>query len=226
MPDIAQASNQQEKVLDEKIYQENIAFWERAWGMVKTPYKQLPGLSYVERIPEELEKKGAKSILDLGCGSGWLSIYLASKGFKVLGVDISLQAINLGKMWAQEDDIDVTFEVQDLARLSLAPQSFDGIVANSIFEHFPKDIACQMTDKVHEMLKPGGVFIGCFDNVGGGPGEYYCLEDGTHVYTDKARQGMLLRKYSDEELEGMFSAFTGYGVDIVDSQSRFVVAVK
>ena len=63
-------------------------------------------------------------------------------------------------------------------------------------------------------------------NVGGGPGEYYCLEDGTHVYTDKARLGMLLRKYSDEELKEMFSSFAGYQVDIVDADSRFMVATK
>lgn len=228
MPETAENTvNKEEKnVLDQKVYDENIAFWERAWSMVKAPYKQLPGLSYVERIPQVLSDNKVNKVLDLGCGSGWLSIYLGSKGFDVLGIDCSKQAINLGNIWAQEDNISAHFKVQDLATMEFPPANFEAVVANSIFEHFPKEFATEMAAKVYSMLKPGGVFVGCFDNVGGGPGEYYCLEDGTHVYTDKGRQGMLLRKYSDEELEEMFSSFATYKVDIVDGDSRFVVATK
>ena len=83
---------------EEKVYQENIDFWEKAWAMVKTPYKQLPNMSYVSRIPQELNSRRVKTVLDLGCGSGWLSVYLAREGFAVTGVDVSSQAINLGKM--------------------------------------------------------------------------------------------------------------------------------
>lgn len=229
MPETAEntVNKEEKKVLDKKVYDENIAFWERAWGMCKSPYKQLPGLSYVERIPQVLSDNKVNKVLDLGCGSGWLSIYLVSKGFDVLGIDCSTQAINLGNIWAKEDNIPARFEVQDLATMDFPAGTFDAVVANSIFEHFPKEIATAMAAKVHAMLRPGGVFVGCFDNVGGGPGEYYCLEDGTHVYTDKARLGMLLRKYSDEELKEMFGAFQGgYDVDIVDADSRFIVATK
>jgi methylase of polypeptide subunit release factors len=61
----------------EVVYQENISFWEKAWNMCKVPYTQLPDLSYIPRIAEELKKNGAKKVLDLGCGSGWLAVYLA-----------------------------------------------------------------------------------------------------------------------------------------------------
>lgn len=194
----------------EVVYQENITFWEKAWNMCKVPYTQLPDLSYIPRIADELKKNGAKKVLDLGCGSGWLAVYLARQGFEVVGVDVSAQAINLANTWASQEDLKISFDVADASQLQYQAGSFDAVVANSIFEHFPIKQAQQLTDKVNTMLKDGGIFIGCFDKVGGGPGEYYTLEDGTHVYTDKARKGMMLRRYELDELHSLQS-FQNHG---------------
>lgn len=210
----------------EVVYQENISFWEKAWNMCKVPYTQLPDLSYIPRIAEELNKSGAKRVLDLGCGSGWLAVYLARQGFEVVGVDVSAQAINLANTWARQEDLKISFEVGDASQLQYQAGSFDAVVANSIFEHFPIKQAQVLTDKVNSMLKVGGVFVGCFDKVGGGPGEYYTLEDGTHVYTDKARKGMMLRRYELEELQDLFKAFKTMKNDEVDGGSIFLVANK
>lgn len=212
--------------VDETAYQDNIEFWERAWNMVKVPYTQLPQLSYIPRIPRELANRRVKRVLDLGCGSGWLSVYLAREGFEVVGVDVSAQAINLAKMWALDENLPISFDVSDIAALSYSPQSFDAVVANSIFEHFPLKTARTLAQTVHSLLKEGGVFLGCFDQVGGGPGEFVKLEDGTQVYTDKARRGMMLRRYSELELKELFSQFASMEHDQVDAGSNFVVAVK
>jgi len=211
---------------DDNVYQENIEFWEKAWSGCKTPYTQLPSLSYISRIPEELNNVGARRVLDLGCGSGWLSVYLARQGFEVVGVDVSAQAIYLANTWAAQEDLKISFDVGDVAALKYADGSFDAVVANSIFEHFPLKQAGEMSAKVHDLLKNKGTFIGCFDKVGGGAGEYYTLADGTHVYTDKGRKGMLLRRYSPEELTSLFSAFATMTSDEVDAGSLFVVATK
>ena len=210
----------------EVVYQENISFWEKAWNMCKVPYTQLPDLSYIPRIAEDLNKVGAKKVLDLGCGSGWLAVYLARQGFEVVGVDVSAQAINLANTWASQEDLKISFQVGDASQLQYQADSFDAVVANSIFEHFPIKQAQVLTDKVNSMLKVGGVFVGCFDKVGGGPGEYFTLEDGTHVYTDKARKGMMLRRYSLAELQDLFKAFKAMTNDEVDGGSIFLVANK
>ncbi len=210
----------------EVVYQENISFWEKAWNMCKVPYTQLPDLSYIPRIADELKKNGAKKVLDLGCGSGWLAVYLARQGFEVVGVDVSAQAINLANTWASQEDLKISFDVADASQLQYHAGSFDAVVANSIFEHFPIKQAQQLTDKVYSMLKDGGIFIGCFDKVGSGPGEYYTLEDGTHVYTDKARKGMMLRRYELDELQDLFKAFKTMENDEVDGGSIFLVANK
>jgi len=194
--------------------------------MVKVPYTQLPSLSYLPRIPEILQAAKAKRVLDLGCGSGWLSVYLARQGFEVVGIDVSAQAIALAETWALQEDLKIAFSVGDIANLPYEAKSFDAVVANSIFEHFPLAQAQAMTAKVHEILSDSGVFIGCFDEVGGGPGEYWSLEDGTHVYTDKARKGMLLRRYSPDELASLFSIFKTMTSEPVDAGSTFLTAAK
>ncbi len=189
----------------DNTYLENLDFWNRAWSMVKAPYTQLPNLAYLPGIPQKLKQIGAKKILDLGCGSGWLSIYLNREGFQMTGVDISPQAIQLARSWAQQENTSIAFDVADISNLPYAPATFDAIVANSIFEHLTYELAFSTLKTLQKLLVPAGMMCGCFDLVGIGPGEYYQLADGTHVYTDKGRRGMLLHYFKDEELKSLFA---------------------
>lgn len=212
------------KKLDEEVYEQNIQFWDRAWGGVKTPYTQMPDLPYINSIPTALQQANAKRVLDLGCGSGWLTIFLAREKFDVVGVDLAEHAIELGQQWAAQENLSAKFEVADITNLNYPEASFDAVVANSIFEHLTYELAEATLKKLKQLVRPGGLFFGCFDKVGGGPGEYYKLEDGTHVYTDKGRRGMLLRFFDDDELRELMSDWTITSMDTIESGSRIVWA--
>jgi SAM-dependent methyltransferase len=211
-------------LLSSEEYRANLDFWYRAWNMCKTPYTQMPDLPYLPSIPEILTEHGTKTVLDLGCGSGWLSIYLARAGFQVTGVDVAAHAIDLARTWANQENWKIRFDISDIADISYGRASFEGVVANSIFEHLTLELAATTVDQLHSLLIKNGVFIGCFDQVGTGPGEYYELEDGTHVYTDKGRKGMMLRCFSDDEIKALFSNWTIEKFETLESGSRFVVA--
>jgi SAM-dependent methyltransferase len=213
-----------QSLLCSDVYQKNLAFWHKAWNGVKQPYTQMPDLSYLPSIPTLLKADHAVRVLDLGCGSGWLSIYLAREGFAVTGVDIADHALELAQMWAKNEDLSIKFDIADLADMKYEENAFDGIVANSIFEHLTYDLALGTMLTLQSILKPGGIFIGCFDKVGTGPGEYFKLEDGTQVYTDKGRSGMMLRCFSDDELKEFFSAWQIEKFETLESGSRFIVA--
>jgi SAM-dependent methyltransferase len=165
-------------------------------------------------------------VLDLGCGSGWLSIFLARAGFAVTGVDISDHALELARTWAAQENLAINFDQGDIAVLDYPMASFDAIVANSIFEHLTYELAQSTLETAHKILAPNGCLIACFDYVGTGPGDYFELEDGTHVYTDKGRKGMMLRCFSDDEIRRLLQAWEMAAFDLVESKSRFVVAVK
>lgn len=210
--------------LKSAVYKENIDFWERVWNMVKVPYTQLPDLPYLTSIPAGLRAAGVKRVLDLGCGSGWLSIFLAREQFLVTGVDVAAHAIELARQWADKEDLKVSFDVYDIAALPYPASSFDSVVANSIFEHLTAELARATMQKLKEILVPGGTLFACFDKVGSGPGEYYLLDDGTHVYTDKGRRGMLLRNFSDEELSFLLADWHIIKQETLESGSRIVWA--
>lgn len=206
------------------VYKENLEFWQRAWAMVKSPYKQLPDLDYIPRIAACLQARMDGRVLDLGCGSGWLSVFLARHGFDVVGVDVSAHAIELGKTWAKDESLGIEFQCQDITKLNFPEKYFKSIVANSIFEHLSLDLAEKTIALSSRILATGGLFVACFDIVGTGPGEYYSLADGTHVYTDKARQGMILRCYSDFELRELFKDWKLHELSTLASGSRFLIA--
>lgn len=211
---------------DPGVYEQNLAFWDKAWKMCKTPYTQLPPLPYLEQIPRAMERARGKKILDLGCGSGWLSVYLARQGFDVVGVDVAEHALELGRMWAEQENLPIKFEVQDISELKFPKGYFGGVVANSIFEHLTNPLAIRAVERLCECVETGGVFFGCFDKVGTGPGEYYKLDDGTQVYTDKGRQGMMLRCFSDDEIRGLFNGWSVEEFVTIDTGSRLMTAHK
>lgn len=215
-----------EKLLESEYYKENVEFWERAWGGVKTAYTQMPELPYLPLIPETLEKKNAKVVLDLGCGSGWLSIFLARHKFKVTGIDISKYAIDLAKAWAEKENLPIDFHPYDIAKIPFEEGSFDAVVANSIFEHFPFEATREIFDILKFILKDNGVLVACFDEVGMGAGEFFKLEDDTHVYTDKARKGMLLRNYTDSELDSLLKSWKVESITPTKGGSKFIIATK
>ncbi len=210
----------------DKMYEGNLKFWDEAWKRVTKPHKELPKLPYIHELTRKLKKYQVKKVLDLGCGSGWLSIFISKYGFNVTGIDLSSPAIELAKTWAQEDNANVNFIAGDLLNLPFEKGSFDAIVCNSILEHFRLDQAKILFDKLHNILADKGFFFGCFDAVGTGKGDYFELPDSTHIYTDLMRQGMMLRNYSDQELRELLSGFDILSFDKNNYGSRLVWARK
>lgn len=211
--------------MDPKIYSDNIEFWDRAWKPLKTPYTQMPDLPYIQEVPGRLRDAGIKRVLDLGCGSGWLSIFLGREGFDVTGTDIADQAIVLARTWANDENLsNVRFDVSDISSMPYSTGSFDAVVANSIFEHLTPDLANSTLQALKQLLRPDGYFFGCFDKVGTGPGEFYKMDDGTQVYTDKGRRGMLLRYFTDDELKALLLDWKIESFATIDSGSRIIWA--
>lgn len=208
------------------LYSENLCFWDKAWQRVTKPHKELPKLPYIHELTRKLKKYKVHKVLDLGCGSGWLSIFISKYGFDVTGIDAAKPAVELGKAWASEDNATVNFLVGDLLNLPFKEGSFDAVVCNSVLEHFRFDQAKVLFEKVHNILVEKGFFFGCFDHVGTGKGEYYELVDSTHVYIDEMRKGMMLRNYSDQELKELLANFDILSFDKNNHGSRLVWARK
>lgn len=92
------------------------------------------------------------TVLDVGMGEGRNAVFLATKGYKVTGVDISSVAIRKSQALAQEFDVRLSTVVTSMNNYTAKPNSFDAIIC---FYYVDKSLH----DRFYEWLKPGGVLI-------------------------------------------------------------------
>src|SRR5579875_2572661 len=71
-----------------------------------------------------------KSVVDLGCGNGQLSLPLARRGGRVLAVDISARMIETVAQKAAEEGLRVETAVRPAQELVMDPASIDLVVSN------------------------------------------------------------------------------------------------
>lgn len=62
----------------------------------------------------------SKTALDLGCGTGDNSIYLAQNGWRVTGIDFAPRALRIARAKAQAGKVSVRFVCADIAQLGAA----------------------------------------------------------------------------------------------------------
>ena len=108
---------------------------------------------------EDFEIVG-KNIVDLGCGTGRNSNYLAEKGNNVIGIEISKTAINVAITRAHDLNVKVDYRIGDIgAPLDIVDQSIDVILdvtsSNSLNER-GRDVYLKES---HRILKDGGYFF-------------------------------------------------------------------
>jgi len=97
-----------------------------------------------------------KIALDVACGLGSGSVYLAEHAKKVLGIDISEEAIAHCKK-KYEDLRNVEFIKKDIYDLNFDSGYFDLIISIHTLEHLPDEKG--FLNRVHYWLKPGGIVI-------------------------------------------------------------------
>lgn len=111
-------------------------------------------------------KKGLKhkcKALDICCGAGTNTVYLAEKGFDVTGVDISPTAIEYAKRKAAEANVKVHFMIQDFLQLPFEDEDFDFIYDMACFHHVELEDRTTFIKGIYRVLKKGGNYmLTCF----------------------------------------------------------------
>ncbi|MDF5731913.1 MAG: bifunctional 2-polyprenyl-6-hydroxyphenol methylase/3-demethylubiquinol 3-O-methyltransferase UbiG [Rhizonema sp. PD38] len=100
-------------------------------------------------------------IVEIGCGGGILSEYIARQGFNVTGIDISEGAIEVAKQHALLDNIEIEYQTGSVYQLSFPNNSFDVVVSSDFLEHI-EDLDKAISE-MSRILKSGGIFV--FDTI-------------------------------------------------------------
>lgn len=96
-------------------------------------------------------------IIELGCGSGWLSLLLAERGYDVTGIDISPDAIAIaGQLRAERRLANASFRAADYETFqSDAPADY--VIFHDALHHAESELAALRA--AHAVLAPGGAAI-------------------------------------------------------------------
>ena len=123
--------------------------------------------------------------LDIACGEGRNSIFLAREGFDVTGLDISDAGLEKASKWMEREKLHIDFRIRNLEGYEFT-ETYDLIINFNFLlrDLIPKEVAA---------LRPGGVIV--FDSILDSP-----FVPTTH------RKEFLLRP---GELYSIFSSFTG-----------------
>jgi cyclopropane fatty-acyl-phospholipid synthase-like methyltransferase len=118
--------------------------------------------SILRKNVEKLVFKDAVA-LDLGCGDGRNSFYLAEQGITVHCYDISNVAISKINRLNDRFGYDIRAIHADVTTLEFPANSYDLIVASTILDHFEEHTALNVLERIKTWIKPGGyVYVGVF----------------------------------------------------------------
>jgi len=97
-------------------------------------------------------------IVDVGCGTGQMSLYLASADRVVIGADLTRPSLRLAAEAAQRFGLErVKFIETDLRRPGLRSGSFDVVYSSGVLHHTPDPRASFA--RIAKLARPGGMIV-------------------------------------------------------------------
>ena len=120
-----------------------------------------PGLvKVVATVLEEAAPAAGMSAVDLGCGSGQLTLTLATEVAGVIGVDVSQKMIDLLLENARRAGLsNVEGRATPIEHLAVEPASIDVVVSNYALHHLHDSDKALAVERAAQWLKPGGRLV-------------------------------------------------------------------
>lgn len=151
-----------------KIYEQErpAAVSEASWSERVTPWEQIADSPAFQRIAERLLAAAAPTpddrVVDLGAGTGLLSLALAGRVRSVVAVDFAQAMLDRLLEKAREDGIDnIRAVAADLRSLPLEDESATLVVSNYAFHHLQDSDKELALAEARRVLAPGGRLVVC-----------------------------------------------------------------
>ncbi len=121
----------------------------------------VPGLDRViEQVLGLAKPEGVALAVDLGCGTGALTLPLARMAKQVVAVDVSQAMIDLLRRHAQESGLtNIDARTGAIEELDLAPGSVDVVVTNYARHHLRDRDKQVVVERAARWLRPGGRLV-------------------------------------------------------------------
>ena len=156
-------------MLDNLLEKRENDWWNKFYTAKDRPipfFKNIPDENLVSYVDKQLYKSG--KVLDVGCGRGRNSIYLAKEGFEVEGIDFSETSIQWAKETAAAEGLKVNFICNSIFEFEAGEGQYDYIYDSGCFHHIKPHRRGLYLNTILKNLKPEGYFgMACFNLKGG-----------------------------------------------------------
>lgn len=147
----------------------NISDWYKVW--FDSPYyhllyqnrDELEAEAFISNLLKSLNPKSGSAIMDLACGAGRHSMFLASKGFDVTGVDLSTSSIRKAKAAEAANLHFYQHDIRNYFRINYYDYIFNFFTSFGYFENESDNL--KTLRAANWGLKEGGVLVIDFFNV-------------------------------------------------------------
>lgn len=146
--------------IDQKSFDKNY-FYNICLG--SDEFKKTGGRKLHPKVKSMIDAIGIRSsmnVLDIGCGRGDITLYVAKRAKSVTGIDYSTEAIKIAnrikKKYPPKIKGKTKFYVMSATDLNLKENSFDLILLIDIFDHLSIKEQEKMLNAIVKLLKVGG----------------------------------------------------------------------
>ena len=141
----------QERQQAEKAFHEKKFGEEKSTSHYRTGFKS----DLMERFWAEMGDLNGKKILELGCGTGWLTLMMAKRGAQVSTFDISEEAVKKVKSLVRERGFEDQVDARQMGaeKLEYESETFDIVVGNAILHHLDLQAVVK---EINRVLGRGG----------------------------------------------------------------------
>lgn len=113
-----------------------------------------------DRLISHVQRK--QRALDIGCGTGALTLRAAQKGAKVKGIDVNSRMLEIANKRVAEAKLEQNVELCEIGVVELedeAAESYDIVMSGLCFSELTEDELIYSLKVVKKILKPGGILL-------------------------------------------------------------------
>jgi ubiquinone/menaquinone biosynthesis C-methylase UbiE len=110
----------------------------------------------VVEFADSMHARGCLRILDLGCGSGRHTAYLAAEGFEVWGMDNSPNGLAFTRERLEKASLTADLRLADMEHLPYQDHFFDGVISIHVIFHNTRAGLERTLAEIDRVLRPGG----------------------------------------------------------------------
>ncbi|MBU7042946.1 MAG: methyltransferase domain-containing protein [Theionarchaea archaeon] len=181
--------------------------WERIFKEGGTVFKD--SHPEMKSIAALFKRKSCERILDIGCGTGRHTVYLAQNGFEVYGLDSSPTALKYTRDMLSSHDLSAHLTLHDMVSLPYDDDYVDAVICIQVIHHNTMDKIRKTVQEINRVLKMNGLVWITVPISKNEPSTHQKeIEPDTFIPQDGLERGLPHHYFTRQELILLFEEFT------------------